>query len=381
MIISELSRAPRRRRLAALAASFAIGLACLPADAQIFSRTPVPPAEIGGGNVIDVQSSAAMAEQSMRMDQMQEQMRQLTGQIEQLTYQVQQLQETLRRTQEDNEYRFQTLEGGGAPPKKRSEVPSAAPGTTTASRIPPATVGPDPSLPSDLSGPMDAGGGNVDYGAPPAVLGTIPGDGSAVAPPSESALGGPLDLSAIARGEEPSVAAVPSGPAAGLPGVSGSAMPPLTTQPSAAPSIGAAPVTPGSDVAVVAPPTDPRAAYDAAYEKVLSGDYAGAETSFKRFLADHPKSELAGNASFWLGESYYARNRYREAADAYLSTYRDHPKSQKAPESLLKLGLALEGLGEKDAACATYAELSKKFSNAPAALLERVSAQRSSAGC
>lgn len=381
MIISELSRAPRRRRLAALAASLAIGLSwTLPADAQIFSRTPVPPAEIGGGNVIDVQSSAAMAEQSMRMDQMQEQMRQLTGQIEQLTYQVQQLQETLRRTQEDNEYRFQTLEGGGTPPKKRSEAPSLTPETSTASRIPPATVGSDPSLGGTLSGPMDAGGGE-DYGAPPTVLGTIPGDGSTMAPPSESALGGPLDLSAIARGEEPSVAAVPSGPAAGLPGVSGSAMPPLTSQPPPAPSLGNPQATTGTDVAVVAPPTDPRAAYDAAYEKVLSGDYAGAETSFKRFLADHPKSELAGNASFWLGESYYARNRYREAADAYLSTYRDHPKSQKAPESLLKLGLALEGLGEKDAACATYAELSKKFSNAPAALLERVSAQRSSAGC
>lgn len=373
---------PFRSRLAlALWCAVLVAGGSLPAGAQWLRQAPVPPADVGSG-IVEVQSSAALAEQSMRIDQMQDQVRQLTGRVEELTYQLQQLQEMLRRTQEDNEYRFQTLEGG-APPKRRSEAPStvAPPPSTTAGGQPPsggvADLSAGPGGSTDFSGPMDAGGGHDDLGTPPTVLGTIPGDGSVVAPPSDSALGGPLDLSAIARGEEPQAAGLPSGPAAGLPGVSAGTMPPLagTNPPSNAPASG------GAVVAALPPPADPRAAYDEAYAKVLAGDYEGAEASFTRFLKNHPKSDLAGNASFWLGESYYARNKFRDAADAYLATYRDHPKSQKAPESLLKLGLSLEGLGEKEAACATYAELSKKFPDAPAALLDRVSQQRSSAGC
>ncbi|WP_181703074.1 tol-pal system protein YbgF [Chthonobacter albigriseus] len=373
MKIEEPLGGRRRLKVAAAALLMTLGATGL-AGAQLLGGGPVPPADVlGGGGVIQAQSPAALAEQSMRMDQMQDQMRQLTGQIEQLTYQVQQLQEALRRTQEDNEFRFQQLEKGGKP-QRRSDAGSAA---TPATGVPPTLGG--PAAPPGTTVATAETGGNSDVGAPPTVLGTIPGDGTAIAPPSDSAVGGPLDLSAIARGEDPALA----GPIldGGLPGVSsGSAGVQAGTpmdQQGTEPTVPAA----GADVAAIAPPTDPKAAYDEAYGLVLSGDYAAAETSFKRFLKDHPRSEQAGSAHFWLGESYFARDKYREAADAFLTTYRDYPKSQKAPESLLKLGLSLEGLGEKDAACATYGELAKKYPGAPATLLDRVTAQRASAGC
>ncbi|WP_181706633.1 tol-pal system protein YbgF [Chthonobacter rhizosphaerae] len=354
------------------------------AAAQMFGRSPpTPPAAIGG-TATEAQSSAIYAEQSMRIDQMQEQMRQLNGRVEELTYQIQQLQELMRRQQEDAEFRFQQLEGNGRPAQKRSDAATPAPSRDTAAV---------PTQPGFTATPPATADGSLTAGAPPAVLGTIPGDGSMTAPPSNSALGGPLDLSAIARGVEPSDTFGSPGLGTGSLGAGPAGDPTFgAPQPGALPGVATAPPAgglgaprPAPDVgtrtAAVMQPTDPRASYDQAYGYILSGDYQMAEMSLKQFLSDNPRSELASSAQFWLGESYYARDRFREAADAFLTTYRDYPKSPKAPESLLKLGLSLEGLGERDAACATYGELSRKFPSAPAALLDRASAQRTKAGC
>ncbi len=114
---------------------------------------------------------------------------------------------------------------------------------------------------------------------------------------------------------------------------------------------------------------------------MVSGDYASAEKALKRFLADNPKDKLAGSARYWLGETYYARGQYRDAAESFLATYRDFPRSQKAPDSLLKLALSLEGLGEKEAACATYREVEKKYPSAGGALMAKVADRKSKAGC
>ena len=88
---------------------------------------------------------------------------------------------------------------------------------------------------------------------------------------------------------------------------------------------------------------------------MVAGDYAGAETGFRRFLETHPNDPLSANAQFWIGESLYARKKYRDAADAFLKGYTDYPDSSKVTDSLLKLGLSLKGLGQTEAACATSA--------------------------
>jgi tol-pal system protein YbgF len=71
-------------------------------------------------------------------------------------------------------------------------------------------------------------------------------------------------------------------------------------------------------------------------------------------------------ATYWLGESYLQRSRYREAAEQFLNLSAEHPNAPKAPDALLKLGMALNGLGARDRACAVFAELDRKYPQAPA---------------
>jgi tol-pal system protein YbgF len=336
---------------------------------------PVPPLEVPGASVTRVQSTPQIAEQSMRMDRMEEQMRQLNGRIDELTFQLRQLQEVIQRSREETDFRLNELEGGA--PKRRSDAPAAQPPPSTPNVI---TTGPA-DLPADM--PTDLGDGfSIDAdttqsaGEPPQILGNVP-----AAPGGGT---GPLDLSAIARGEDGytmSDLSAPTDPGFGTPGdVAVLGGPVDGADPNLAPPP-PADLDGDQEVAAAVLDEDPRAQYDRAYGYIVDGEYQMAEAGFRRFIEQNGKSPLAGDAHFWLGESLYARGDFRDAADAFLSTYRDYPASTKAPESLLKLGLSLEGLGEKDAACATYRELEKKFPSAPAALIDRVADQKSKAGC
>src|SRR5262249_49093305 len=129
------------------------------------------------------------------------------------------------------------------------------------------------------------------------------------------------------------------------------------------------------------PTGNARTDYDLAYQAILTGDYAIAEGRLRLFLASHPQNALAADAQYWLGESLYARGMYREAADAFLVGYNSYPNSPKAPETMMKLGMSLSGLGQKQAACSTYAETLRAYPSASNALLQRVRAEQTSAGC
>ncbi|MCV0427332.1 MAG: tol-pal system protein YbgF [Roseibium sp.] len=283
---------------------------------------------------------------SVRIGQLEERIRILTGQIEQLSYQMRELQDQMRRMQEDNEYRFQQLEGGN--PQKRSDIsPNAAPGSTA------------PGLTADgtpQTGTLVAPGGG---------FATLPADGSGDGSWDQSGgyeagtglpSDGPIDLSELAKG--------------------------LDTVP------GAGEVTPGpglatddDQIANVIGSGDPRTDYDQAYSLAVNGDYAGAERGFRTFLETYPDDALAPNAQYWLGESLLAQQNFREAADAFLKTYTDHPNNSKSPDSLLKLGVSLRGLGERDAACATFSELLTKYPNAAPAVLTQARDERRRAQC
>ncbi len=122
--------------------------------------------------------------------------------------------------------------------------------------------------------------------------------------------------------------------------------------------------------------------YDAAMELLRAGDYAGAESTLQRFLEQHPDHQLASNAAYWLAETYYVRKNYAAAAAAFARNYRTYGKNApKAPDNLLKLGMSLEGMGEKDKACLSYTELAKAFPNAPAHIQEAVARERTRAEC
>jgi tol-pal system protein YbgF len=138
---------------------------------------------------------------------------------------------------------------------------------------------------------------------------------------------------------------------------------------------------PAGQLAVAATRPGAEEAYDAAYGRVLNGDHTGAERAFSDFLKRYPSHRLAGNAQYWLAETYYVRGDYKQAAKGFLKGYKDHGASDKAPDSLLKLGMSLAELGEKVQACASLAEVAERFADARAAVRERAVQERDRIGC
>jgi tol-pal system protein YbgF len=121
--------------------------------------------------------------------------------------------------------------------------------------------------------------------------------------------------------------------------------------------------------------------YETAYGLLLQQDYAAAEAAFDEFLRRYPGDPLAGNAQYWLGETFYVRGNFKSAAGAFLRGYQSYGRSSKAPDSLLKLAMSLDRLGQRDAACSSYGELSVKFPNAPGAVKNRADNERRRLGC
>ena len=160
------------------------------------------------------------------------------------------------------------------------------------------------------------------------------------------------------------------------------AVPPAVS--GAAPAQSAPAVPAGVQTAALAPPSDgadPKLLYQTAYAYLLQKDYGAAEVAFDDFLKRYPTDALAGNAQYWLGESHFVRGQYKAAAGAFLKGYQGYAEGAKAPDSLLKLAMSLDRLGQKDAACSSYSELSTKFPNAAASVKSRAQSERQRVGC
>jgi tol-pal system protein YbgF len=159
---------------------------------------------------------------------------------------------------------------------------------------------------------------------------------------------------------------------------------------------GAAPrppgAAPGAQAAAPPPPSlaapPPAAAggngdqlYNDAMKKLQDGDNAGAERGFKAFLQSNPKHALAGNAQYWLGESYYARRDYQNAMAAFAEGYKVYKASPKGPDNLLKLGITLAVLGRKADACAVFAKFNQDYPRATDLQKRRIDQERQKNGC
>lgn len=297
-------------------------------------------------------SAQDAAEAVVRLNRLEGQVRQMSGQIEQLQFENRQLKEQLRKFQEDVEFRFQ--ERGGA---TRSQAPSQAQPTTTQT--------PAPARPGRRGDAFDPGEAPNAPGAP-RQLGTttpsapLPANGAGAASGGIAAIleddagsGGPLDLNQMRGG------GARSAPGAGAPGGT----------PSGGPSVAA---TGGGDA---------RSDYDAAYAYILQKQYERAEMAFRQFLQSHPRDRLAPDATFWLGESYLQRNRHREAAEQFLKVSTEYARSSKGPDAMLRLGISLSALGAHDQACATLAELERKFPQASPTVRQGVEREQKRARC
>ncbi|MEZ2220247.1 tol-pal system protein YbgF [Rhizobium sp. RCC_161_2] len=292
--------------------------------------------------VINIQSSNA----EVRLQQLEDQMRQLNGRVEEMSYQLLQMQEQIRKTQEDNEFRFQQLEkrgggsgsnssgGSGNPPaggsmkKSEADVPAQAPAGGQQDDI----AGVIGDSGSDIPATAQQGGGS---GKPPTQLGSIQ-----------------LDQNGKQVGATASRAN------------NGSGAPPSTGS--------------GTQTASLGSENDE---YKAAYGHVLSGDYSVAEQEFRQYIDSYPSSGRAADANFWLGEALYSQGKYNDAAKTFLNAHQKYSTSEKAPEMLLKLGMSLAALDNKDTACATLREVTKRYPKASKAVSNKVASEEKRLAC
>ncbi|MEQ1696886.1 MAG: tol-pal system protein YbgF [Hyphomicrobiaceae bacterium] len=175
------------------------------------------------------------------------------------------------------------------------------------------------------------------------------------------------------------------------------AVPPAYSQPAAAAPTGfstsvqaAAPDSIDSVIAANTPVTaaasppesgNPKQLYETAYGYLLQQDYGASEAAFDDFLKRFPNDGRAGDAQFWLGETYFVRGQFKPAASAFLKGYQTYGKSAKAPDSLLKLAMSLGRMGQKDAACSSFGELNTRFPAASADVKARTAVEKQRAGC
>lgn len=127
----------------------------------------------------------------------------------------------------------------------------------------------------------------------------------------------------------------------------------------------------GAAASVVLPGDTPQQQYEYATGLVQRGAYAEAEIALKSFVTEHPKDPLAGNAQYWLGETYYVRSDFKNAAVAFAEGYQKYPKSAKAADNLLKLGMSLGQTGRNPDACTAFRQLDKQFPDASQAIKDR----------
>ncbi|MEA2757101.1 MAG: hypothetical protein QOJ54_3390 [Aliidongia sp.] len=121
--------------------------------------------------------------------------------------------------------------------------------------------------------------------------------------------------------------------------------------------------------------------YNYAFGLLRDSDFKAAEAAFRSFLQKHPADPLAGNAQYWLGETYFVRGEYPAAASAFAEGYQKYPQGAKAPDNLLKLGMALGNSGRKNDACFSFARLERDFPQMPPVIREREVSEKKRIGC
>ncbi len=291
-------------------------------------ETPPEPVELpadsgGGGNT-------ALARIELRLSQFESQLRSLTGQAEEAAFRYNQISERLDRLTADLEVRLQRIE-------------QATPGLAQA----PGTLGASGSL--NAPGTQTATGGTAGL-TPPAA-----GTGTPLQAPGATATSGvigtvdPAQVQAL-RAQQ-AAGAQTSAPAAG-------------TQQAAVPATGT-----------------PKEMYDQAFSLLSQANYGEAEVALRTFVDQHPTDPLAGNAKYWLGETYYVRGNFQQAAVTFAEAYQEYPDNSKAPDNLLKLGLSLGSLGNKTDACGTLSELLKRYKDAAVTLVQRAKQEQQRLGC
>ena len=121
----------------------------------------------------------------------------------------------------------------------------------------------------------------------------------------------------------------------------------------------------------ILPNESPKKQYEFATSFLKVGDYSTAERAFREFVQTNPDHNLAGNAQYWYAETFRIRQLYTDAASAYLEGYQKYPKGEKAPINLLKLGVSMVQIGEKDQGCKMINGVEKQYPEANQSVIQK----------
>lgn len=317
---------------------------------RLLAATFILPALIAPVAAQDVDVSELV----VRLGRLESQSRTMSGQIENLQYENRQLKEQLRKFQEDVEYRLNESKGGKPSSGGGASAPAQGP-------VNGGNPGANPPRSQKRSDAFDPSQNPAAPGAPMQLGTTEP---SAPLPQRQTAEAAPLPRGAI---DDEGEAGGYDEPVDLNPPRRTGAIPSVTPRPS-------------ESVAATGTP-DAGADYDAAVELFRARQYEQAEMGLRQFLQSHPRDARVPGATYWLGESYLARGRTREAAEQFLKVSTDYARSAQAPEAMLKLSVSLNALGAKEQACATLAELERKFPNAGTGVRQGVTREQKRARC
>lgn len=324
---------------------------------------------------LDGQRAAAAV---ARIDQLEEELRRLRGRVEALEAERAQLRGQIERLERGLQARVGSLERGPLPGEVGAGE-AARPGTPTVSR--------GGAAPPTATQATTTQATTTQPKAPqPPVPPARPTPPAVAAPPRPGAAGGTTADSDLAARRGYVLGTIPReailGSEAGSPSASAAAERPGPAAPgapaTAAPQLAARPApggpTPGG--------ASPAARYAAARELLQKGDWAAAEDALRRYVEDFPSDPQVAIAAYWLGETYLVREDWQNAAAAFARNYRTYgADSPRAADNLLKLGVALARLGDRDKACQTFAELDRRHANASSAVRQALARERVAAGC
>ncbi|QWG24263.1 tol-pal system protein YbgF [Bradyrhizobium sediminis] len=292
------------------------------------------------------------ADAEMRIQQLENQLRQLTGQNEELQYRNRQLEERLR-----------ALQGGAQAAPGQAPVVPPQPSVAAAPPVQPNPPlrQPQPAYDQQIAAPAPI------VQEPPQGAPAAPGRrrGDAFDPAQNpNAPGAPR---ALGGGQLPMPAEAPIGAPGGrgagepldLANTGGQRNPPGALPPQAPRSPGA-----GAALTTLPPSATPKDEFDLGIGYMQRKDYALAEETMRSFAQKYPSDPLMADSQYWLGESFFQRQLYRDAAESFLAVTTKFDKSAKAPDALLRLGQSLAALKEKEAACAALGEVMRKYPRA-----------------
>ena len=121
--------------------------------------------------------------------------------------------------------------------------------------------------------------------------------------------------------------------------------------------------------------------YEFAISFLKVGDYETAEYALREFVDSNSKHQLAGSAQYWYGETFRVRQLYQDAATAYLDGYQNYPKSNKAPVNLLKLGVMLVQIGEKEQGCSMILGVKDQYPEATQSVIQKAEYEKKKFNC